>query len=172
MICPDDSHLDHWIDDARVASHVADCPPCATRHLMRQTEERFWQAALGLDGAELAHLARANLVGPWLSGTHPALQPSGPALWWPALVLLGALAAWAAWVTAMPWVGEGTGWLGRLGVVGIGLSWLAGRLWDGASALGSALESAALGDPTLLLAAVSFGLWLYVARPWALTRAD
>lgn len=178
MTCPDDERLDHWLDNALhpteatvLAAHVADCPPCASRHLVRLTEERLWQAALALDGAELAFLAQANLAAAWQRVPLSAAQPAAAA-WWPPLVLLAAVAAYGAWATVMPLLGEGTGWLSRLGVLGIGLGWLLGRLWAGATALGEAFDSPFLGDPTLALAAASFALWVFVARPWALARTD
>src|SRR3954447_1069688 len=177
MTCPDDERLDHWLDDALpppeatvLAAHVAECPPCATRHLARLAEERLWQAALALDSADLTYLARANLAAAWQRGLLPAAEPA--AAWWPALVLLAAVAAYGAWATAMPLLGEGTGWLSRLGVLGIGVAWLLGRLWEGATALAEALDNPLLADPTIALAAASFALWAFVARPWALARTD
>jgi anti-sigma factor RsiW len=179
MTCPDDARLDYWLDDAlpeseaaALAAHVADCGPCATRRLARQAEDRYWQAALALDGAELAHLARANLAAAWRTAAEPAALAAAPATWWPALVLLGAVAAWAAWVMALPLLGEGSGWLSRLGVAGIALGWLLGRGWEVAGAVGSTTERLLLDEMTLLLAAASFAFWLLVARPWALVHTD
>jgi hypothetical protein len=176
MTCPDDERLDYWLDEAlptpeaaALAAHVADCSPCADRHLARLTEDRSWRAALALDGADLAYLARANLAAAWLRGPLPAARPA-TASWWPALVLLGAVAAYGAWATAMPLLGEGTGWLSRLGVLGIFLAWLVSSLLAGATALGEALDNPLLGDPTAALAAASFALWVFVTRPWALAR--
>ncbi len=176
MTCPDDARLDYWLDEAlaeaeaaAIAAHVADCPRCAVRRLTRLTEERLWQAALALDGAELAYLARANLAAAWRTAAAPAVAQGAPlAHWLAALAVFGGVAAYGAWSTALPAVGEGAGWLSRLGLVGIGLSWLLGQLWDA----GSAIDLLVPGDPTLLLAAASFALWLFVARPWVLVRTD
>src|SRR3954447_17556010 len=105
MTCPDDERLDYWLDDALpgveatgLAAHLADCPPCASRHLARLAEERLWQAALALAGAALPSLAPANLPAPGRRGLRPAAEPA--AAWWPALVLLAAVAAYGAWATA------------------------------------------------------------------------
>ena len=176
MTCPDHTRLDYWLDEAlteaeaaAIAAHVADCPACAAHRLTRLAEDRLWQAAMALDGAELAYLARANLAAAWRSAAVPVAAHGAPlAHWLAALVIVGAVAAYGAWATAMPVVGEGTGWLSRLGLVGIGLSWLLGQLWGAVAAV----DLLAPEDPTLLLAAASFGLWLYVARPWALARVD
>ncbi len=176
MTCPDDARLDYWLDDelteaeaTTIAAHVAGCPRCVARRLTRLAEDRLWETALALDGAELAFLARANLAAAWRRTAVPvAAQSASLAQWLAALVLVGAVAAYGAWITVMPVVGEGTGWLNRLGLVGIGLSWLLGKLWGAATTI----DLPGLDDPTLFLAAASFGLWLFVARPWALARAD
>src|SRR5260370_25067639 len=90
MPCPDDERLDHWLDDALPASeatllaaHVADCPPCASRHLVRLTEERLWQAAPAPDGPAPAYLAHANPAAGLPPPPPSAPQPPAAAPWPP-----------------------------------------------------------------------------------------
>ena len=176
MTCPDDARLDLWLDDtldapgeaAAVAAHVASCPACTARRAARLAEERLWQAALALDAGELTHLARANLMAAW----REAAVPAQAALWWPALVLLGVVGTWLAWLLALPMVEAVALLANRLGLVGLGLGWALGRLWDVAMAAGAAATHPALANPTLLLAAAGVLLWSFLARPWAMAPTE
>jgi hypothetical protein len=179
MTCPDDARLDLWLDGAlagpaeaaAVGAHVAGCPACTARRVARLAEEQLWRAALALDARELAYLATADLAAAWRAGIVPA-PPNTPARWWPALVLLGLFGAYAAWLLAVPILGEGAALAHRLGLTGLGLGWLMGRLWDLAAAIAAVAASPALANATLWLAGAAVLLWLLMARPAPIGRTS
>jgi hypothetical protein len=174
MICPDDARLDLWLDGAlapaderTVAAHVAGCATCAGRRATRVAEEALWRAALALDASELAALAGADLTA-W----RRAAAPARSARWWPALLLLGAAATYAAWLLAAPALEAAAELAGRLGLVGMGLGWALARLWDAAAALVAAAAHVSASNTLLWAAAAALALWLFVAQPWSAARAD
>lgn len=170
MQCPDDALLDRWLDGAlaapehgAVGTHLAACAPCAARRGARLAEERGWRAALALDAAELAYLARADLAAAW----RQAAPLPRPARWWPALVVLSLVGAAMAWVVALPDLGLLVGQANRVGLLGLALAWLLGQAWHlGAAALNT-LAAPPIANPTVLAAGIAACLWLVVSRPWA-----
>jgi hypothetical protein len=170
MRCPDDALLDRWLDGAlgageatALAAHVAACPACAARRDARLDEERGWRAALALDAAELAYLARADLAAAW---RHVA-APARPAYWWPTLVVLSLAGAYAAWLVALPALELVVRLANRLGLLGVALAWMLGQAWYMGAALLGALARPPLVDPALVAASLAAGLWLVISRPWA-----
>ncbi|HEY7066882.1 MAG TPA: zf-HC2 domain-containing protein [Chloroflexota bacterium] len=172
MPCPDDALLDRWLDQAlaaperdAVGAHLAACAPCAARRDARLAEERGWRAALALDAAELAQLARADPAAVWRSA-------AAPAQWWPALAVLGLVGAAVAWLVALPDLELMVGLANRVGLLGLALAWLLGQAWHlGAAAL-NALATPPLVNPTVLAAGIAAGLWLLMERPWASSLAQ
>jgi hypothetical protein len=169
MRCPDDALLDQWLDDAlaapeaaAVAVHLGACGPCAARRAARLAEERAWRAALALDPAELAYLARADLAAAW----RQAVAPARPTYWWPALVTLGVAGAYTAWLVAVPALGLALGLANRLGLVGLALAWALGQGWTLVAAALRALAAPPLVDPMFAAATLAAGLWLVISRPW------
>jgi anti-sigma factor RsiW len=174
MRCPDDALLDRWLDGAlsidetaALAGHVAACPACAARQNARLAEERDWRAALALDAAELAHLARADLAAAWRQA--PAL--ARPARWWPPLVVLCLAGAYAAWLVALPALEVLMALANRLGLVGVALAWLLGQAWYGGAAALDALATPPVVDPSLVVTSLAACLWLVMGRPWDFARA-
>ncbi|HLH23530.1 MAG TPA: zf-HC2 domain-containing protein [Chloroflexota bacterium] len=169
MRCPDDALLDRWLDEAlaadeaaAVAAHAASCPACARRREARRAEERAWRAALALDGAELAFLARADLAGSW----RAAHTSARPASWWPTLVVLGLAGAYAAWLVALPALELLVVLANRLGLAGLALAWLLAQAWYLGAALLAALAAPPLIDPPLVAAGLAAALVLVLSRPW------
>src|SRR5689334_6680699 len=175
MRCPDDALLDGWLDRAlaepereAVGAHLAACASCAARRDARLVEERGWRAALALDAAELAQLARADIAAVW----RHAAPPARPARWWPALAVLGLAGAAVAWLVAMPDLEPLVSRANRVGLLGLALAWLLGQAWHLGVAALNALAAPPLINPAVVAAGIAACLWLAVSRPWApsLTR--
>ncbi len=174
MRCPDDALLDRWLDGAlavtetaALATHLAECRACAARRDARVAEKRGWRAALALDAAELAYLARADLAAAW----RRAAEPVRPAYWWPALVVMSLAGAYAAWLVALPALELLVGLANRLGLVGMALVWLLGEGWRAGAAVLDMLATPPVIDPSVLAASLAACLWLVMSRPWAPARA-
>ena len=169
MHCPDDALLDRWLDDelgpderSAAATHMAACPACTARRNARLAGERGWRAALALNAAELAYLARADLAAAW----RQAAVPTRPAYWWLALVVLSLAGAYATWLVTLAALELLVGLANRLGLVGLALAWLLGEAWYLAAAALDVLAAPPLLNPTLVAASVAACLWLVMSWPW------
>jgi len=172
MTCPDATRLDLWLDDALpsaeasvLTAHVDGCATCAARQRARRAEDATWQAALALDAAELAHLARADLSARWRAST--AAPVAGSARWWPALLLLALAGTYLGWWLASAEIVPIVDLANRLGLVGLVLAWVLAQVWQAAAGAAEAVAQVPASDMTVLLASLAVVLWLGVAKVWA-----
>ena len=159
MACPDELTLDLWLADAlpaeeaaTLATHVRTCVACTAAVSAAGAFGTQLQAALALDGEELAHLAGLPLAAPWRTSPDSAAQP------WGWIALAGVVGGYVAWLAAEPTVGPLLGTAFQVGLGTLPVHLALGFLFDLGQALFDLATHPALGLSLPLLALLALAL--------------
>jgi hypothetical protein len=140
MTSPDEQTLDLWLADALSAEETAGVD---------------LQAALALDGDELAYLADLQLAQTW----RTASAASAP--WWGWIAVIGVVAGFAAWVAVGPTFGSVFGLAIQVGVGSLLINAALGLAFTIGQVFLELIRNPLLGwsQPLLALCAVALLVW-------------